>query len=194
MEEGIRLRKVFTVVAVLLCSVVIIVMIKGWFDGCFSSPEAFVQYIASYGLMGPVVLTLIQMFQVVVPVVPGMVGCAAGAILYGSIGGFLCNYIGISAGSILAYWLARKYGSEFVKKVTGEKAYNKYTSWIQKQKSYTWIFALMILLPLAPDDFFCYFTGLTQMSPKKFTLIILSMKPWLIMVYSLVFAGIFSLP
>ncbi len=149
------------------------------------------QYIASYGIMGPVVLTLIQMFQVVVPVVPGMVGCAAGAILYGSIGGFLCNYIGISAGSILAYWLAKKYGAEFVKKVTGEKAYNKYTSWIQKQKSYTWIFALMILLPLAPDDFFCYFTGLTQMSPKKFTLIILSMKPWLIMVYSLVFAGIF---
>ncbi len=191
MEEGIRLRKIFTAVAVLLCSIVIVVMIKGWFDGCFSSPEAFVTYIASYGLMGPVVLTLIQMFQVVVPVVPGMVGCAAGAILYGSIGGFLCNYIGISAGSILAYWLAKKYGSEFVKKVTGEKAYNKYTGWIQKQKSYTWIFALMILLPLAPDDFFCYFTGLTQMSPKKFTLIILSMKPWLIMVYSLVFAGIF---
>ena len=191
MEEGIRLRKVFTALALLLCIIVIIVMIKGWFDGCYASPEAFVQYIASYGIMGPVVLTLIQMFQVVVPVVPGMVGCAAGAILYGSIGGFLCNYIGISAGSILAYWLAKKYGAEFVKKVTGEKAYNKYTSWIQKQKSYTWIFALMILLPLAPDDFFCYFTGLTQMSPKKFTLIILSMKPWLIMVYSLVFAGIF---
>lgn len=191
MEEGIRLRKVFTALALLLCSIVIIVMIKGWLDGCYASPEAFVQYIASYGIMGPVVLTLIQMFQVVVPVVPGMVGCAAGAILYGSIGGFLCNYIGISAGSILAYWLAKKYGAEFVKKVTGEKAYNKYTSWIQKQKSYTWIFALMILLPLAPDDFFCYFTGLTQMSPKKFTLIILSMKPWLIMVYSLVFAGIF---
>ena len=191
MEEGIRLRKVFTALALLLCSIVIIVMIKGWFDGCYASPEAFVQYIASYGIMGPVVLTLIQMFQVVVPVVPGMVGCAAGAILYGSIGGFLCNYIGISAGSSLAYWLAKKYGAEFVKKVTGEKAYNKYTSWIQKQKSYTWIFALMILLPLAPDDFFCYFTGLTQKTKKKFTLIILSMKPWLIMVYSLVFAGIF---
>lgn len=191
MEEGIRLRKIFTVTALLLCSIVIIVMIKGCVDGCFSSPEAFVEYIGSYGTMGPVVLTLIQMFQVVVPVVPGMVGCAAGAILYGCMGGFWCNYIGISAGSILAFWLARKYGLEFVKKVTGEKTYDKYAGWIQKKKSYTWIFALMILLPLAPDDFFCYFTGLTRMSSKKFILIILTMKPWLIMVYSMVFSGIF---
>lgn len=190
MEEGIRLRKGFGIVALLLCSIVIVVMIKGCLDGCFSSPEAFVDYIGNYGIMGPVVLTLIQMFQVVVPVVPGMVGCAAGAVLYGTVGGFICNYIGISAGSILAFWLARRYGCEFVKKVTGEKRYYKYTDWIQKQKSYTFIFGLMILLPLAPDDFLCYFTGLTRMSSKKFIFIILSMKPWLIMIYSLVFAGI----
>lgn len=191
MEEGIRLRKGFTIAVLLLCSIVAVVIIRGFMDGRFASVEAFTDYIDSYGLMGPVVLTFIQMFQVVVPVVPGMVGCAAGAVLFGSIGGFLCNYIGISAGSILAFWLARRYGSEFVKKVTGEKNYDKYTGWIQKRKSYTWIFALMILLPLAPDDFFCYFTGLTRMSAKKFILIILTMKPWLILIYSLVFAGIF---
>lgn len=191
MEEGIRLRKGFTIAVLLLCSIVAVVIIRGFMDGRFASVEAFTDYIDSYGLMGPVVLTFIQMFQVVVPVVPGMAGCAAGAVLFGSIGGFLCNYIGISAGSILAFWLARRYGSEFVKKVTGEKNYDKYTGWIQKRKSYTWIFALMILLPLAPDDFFCYFTGLTRMSAKKFILIILTMKPWLILIYSLVFAGIF---
>ncbi len=191
MEEGIRLRKGFTIAVLLLCSIVAVVIIRGFMDGRFASVEAFTDYIDSYGLMGPVVLTFIQMFQVVVPVVPGMAGCAAGAVLFGSIGGFLCNYIGISAGSILAFWLARRYGSEFVKKVTGEKNYDKYTGWIQKRKSYTWIFALMILLPLAPDDFFCYFTGLTRMSAKKFILIILTMKPWLILIYSLVFAGMF---
>ncbi len=191
MEEGIRLRKGFTIAILLLCSIVAVVIIRGFMDGRFASVEAFTDYIDSYGLMGPVVLTFIQMFQVVVPVVPGMAGCAAGAVLFGSIGGFLCNYIGISAGSILAFWLARRYGSEFVKKVTGEKNYDKYTGWIQNRKSYTWIFALMILLPLAPDDFFCYFTGLTRMSAKKFILIILTMKPWLILIYSLVFAGIF---
>lgn len=191
MEEGLRLRRAFTAAALLLCGIVIVVIVRGYTEGCFSSPAAFMDYIDGYGIMGPVVLTMIQMFQVVVPVVPGMVGCAAGAILYGCIGGFLCNYIGISAGSILAFWLARKYGVEFVIKVTGEKAYHKYAGWVQKQKSYTWIFALMILLPLAPDDFFCYFTGLTKMSSKKFILIILAMKPWLIMIYSLVFSGIF---
>ncbi|MBO5278808.1 MAG: TVP38/TMEM64 family protein [Lachnospiraceae bacterium] len=143
-----------------------------------------------YGIMGPLVLTLIQMLQVVVPIVPGMLGCAAGAALYGCVGGFLCNYIGISAGSILAFWLGRRYGTEFVKRVTGEKCYEKYAGWIQKQKAYTWVFALMILLPLAPDDVFCYLTGLTRMSARKFVGIILGMKPWLILAYSVVFAAL----
>lgn len=191
MIDEIKMRKGCTVVVLVLCSAAAVAIIRGLAEGYFSSAEAFVGYINGYGIMGPIILTLIQMLQVVVPVVPGMVGCAAGSMLFGTIGGFVCNYIGISAGSILAFWLARKYGSGFVKRITGEKRYDKYVGWIQKKKSYTWVFALMILLPLAPDDFFCYFTGLTRMSVKKYVLIILGMKPWLILGYSLFFAGIF---
>ena len=190
MEAGIRLQKVLKAAALLLCGVVIIIIIRGFAEGYFTSAEAFSEYMKGYGIMGPLVLTLIQMLQVVVPIVPGMLGCAAGAALYGCVGGFLCNYIGISAGSILAFWLGRRYGTEFVKRVTGEKCYEKYAGWIQKQKAYTWVFALMILLPLAPDDVFCYLTGLTRMSARKFVGIILGMKPWLILAYSVVFAAL----
>ena len=44
------------------------------------------------------------------------------------------------------------------------------------------------LLPLAPDDFLCYFSGLTGMSAKRFTWIIVLGKPWCILAYSLFFA------
>lgn len=189
-EAGLKLRKWMTAAAIMLCAAAIVVISKGYFDGKYQSVETFGQYIKSYGLWGPIVLTIIQLFQVVVPVVPGMVGCAAGAMLFGGVGGFLINYIGISAGSIVAFWLGRKYGTSFVKKVVGEEKYEKYVGWIMKHKSYTVIFALMILLPLAPDDFFCYFSGLTKMSLKKFTWIILSMKPWCILFYSVIFSGI----
>ena len=107
--------------------------------------------------------------------------------MFGAAGGFLCNYIGISAGSIMAFFLARKYGINIVKSMFSEEKYEKYTAWITKKKSYTVLLFFAILLPLAPDDFFCYFSGLTKMSARKFIGIIILAKPWCILGYSLFF-------
>ena len=56
------------------------------------------------------ILTVIQAAQVVLPILPGFLGCAVGGVMFGWFGGFLCNYIGISVGSIAAFMLAKKYG------------------------------------------------------------------------------------
>ena len=81
------------------------VIIKAYFDGNFTSVESLQKYIGKYGIFGPVVLTAFQAVQVVIPVLPGFFGCAVGSIMYGPLTGFLCNYIGISAGSIIAFFL-----------------------------------------------------------------------------------------
>ena len=47
-----------------------------------------------------------------------------------------------------------------------------------------------VLGPLAPDDFFCYFSGLINMKPKKFITIVITAKPWCILFYSIIFANI----
>ena len=64
----------------------------------------------------------------------------------------------------------------------------KRTDGINKSKNYTVVLFLSILLPLAPDDFLCYFSGLIDMSPKKFITIIAVAKPWCILFYSIFFA------
>ena len=131
-----------------------------------------------------------QALQVIFPVLPGLAGCAAGAVLFGSAGGFWCNYIGISAGSIAAFFLARKYGVKLVEKLFSKEKYEKYSQWAQKSKSYILFLFLGMALPLFPDDFFCYFSGLTKMQAKKFAAIIIVGKPWCILAYSLAFAAI----
>ena len=50
------------------------------------------------------------------------------------------------------------------------------------------ILFLMILLPLCPDDYFCYLSGITGMSARKFTALILLGKPWCILAYSVAFS------
>ena len=132
----------------------------------------------------------IQAFQVILPVLPGFFGCAVGALLFGAAGGFWYNYLGISAGSIIAFFLARQYGTSFVKALFPGESYTKWSDWLSRSRYFTLALFAAILLPLFPDDYLCYFSGLTNMSPKKFIWIILLGKPWCILAYSLAFAGI----
>lgn len=180
-----------TIVTVLLCALIAIsvfILVKGWMGGHFSSIDLLRKYIDSFGIWGPIVLTLIQALQVVLPVLPGFLGCIVGAALWGPVVGFLVNYIGISSGSIAAYFLARWFGLQLVNKMVNMKKYEKYIERINKSKSYTTVLFLAILLPLAPDDFLCYFSGLIDMKPKKFITIIAVAKPWCILFYSIFFA------
>lgn len=182
------IKYIFVALFVILLGVSAALVILGWAGGHFDSVATFREYMVSFGLWGPIVLTLIQMLQVILPVLPGFLGCVVGAWLYGPVVGFLANYIGISAGSIVAYYLARKYGVQLVNMMLSMEKYKKYIDRINKSKSYTTMLFLAILLPLAPDDFFCYFTGLIDMRPRKFITIILIAKPWCILFYSIFFA------
>ena len=53
-----------------------------------------------------------------------------------------------------------------------------------ENKKFTTLFAIAILLPVAPDDFLCYLAGTTKMPLWKFTTIILLCKPATLLVYS----------
>ena len=166
-------------------------ILKAWMSGHFKTVETLRIYLYQYGELGPFVLMLIQAMQVVLPVLPGFLGCIVGAAMFGAVGGFWINYIGISAGSLIAYWLARMYGIRLVSEMIPMEKYKGWVEWVNGRKSYTAVLFAAILLPLAPDDFLCYFSGLTNMPAKKFTWIILLAKPWCILFYSLFFAQLF---
>jgi len=179
-------RKIKIGVTIGVC-IIILILAKQFFEQKFDSVEALQNYMKGFGIIGPLILTLFQAFQVVVPVLPGYLGCAAGAIAFGSMTGFWCNYIGISAGSIVAYFLARKYGIDIVLAMFPRKQYEKWSKRIEKSKSYDWFLFVATLLPLFPDDFLCYFSGLIKMDRRKFIWIIILGKPWCILAYSLGF-------
>ena len=158
-----NLKKIVTASFLMICLLFCMVLFKAYLDGKFDSVKTLQTYIAQFGLMAPVILIIIQAVQVILPVLPGFLGCAVGAVMFGCMGGFWCNYIGISLGSVIAFWLARKYGKELVSKLFQGEKYQKWSDWAAKSKSYTTILFLGMVLPLFPDDFFCYFTGLTKM-------------------------------
>lgn len=185
-ESIIKNASILCLVALLSVSAAIIV--KGWVGGSFRSINSLRVYIASFGIWGPLVLMLIQLLLTILPICTSFAGCIVGAALFGAAGGYWINYIGICAGSLAAYTLARCFGIRMVEKMVDLEKYEAYMEKVNRSKSYPKLLFLAILLPMAPDNFLCYFSGLVNLSPKKFTAIILAAKPWCILIYSIFFA------
>lgn len=169
----------------------VLFVIYGMQNGLFTDRTKMEMLIERGGIFGPLFFIFIQMVQVVVPIIPGGISCAAGVILFGPWMGLLYNYIGIVIGSMINFYLARRYGQCFVKDFVKEETYEKYAQWLEKGKKFDKFFAVAIFFPCAPDDFLCMLAGLTKMSWKRFSAIILFGKPGSIAIYSLalVYAG-----
>ena len=182
------IRNMATAMLVFLLLLSAVFFGKAWVGGHFKSMDTLRAYLESYGGWGPLILTMIQALQVVLPVLPGFLGCIVGSAMFGAAGGFWINYIGISTGSLIAYWLARRFGIGLVQKMVPMEKYDGWVRRVNEKKSYTLVLFLAILLPLAPDDFLCYFSGLTSMPARRFTWIILLGKPWCILFYSVFFS------
>lgn len=181
-----RIKAAMILVILVLC----VVLIKQMVSSKVSSVEEFQTLMNSYGTWGPVILTFIQAIQVIIPILPGYLGCAVGAVSYGAWTGFWCNYIGISAGSMIAFCLAEKFGKNLVVEMFSEKQYDKWKGKMEGKKYYDVFMFAATLLPLFPDDFLCYFSGLIGMDKRRFNWIIILGKPWCILAYSLIFARI----
>ena len=182
-------KKLMTIGLAALCGSFVVILAKAWLYGRFDSVETFQKYVAGFGLAAPLFLVAVQAAQVILPVLPGLFGCVVGTMMFGAAGGFWCNYIGISAGSIIAFLLARKYGSGLVSRMFPGEKYEKWATWAAGSRFYTVVLFLGMVLPLFPDDYFCYFTGLTKMSARKFVAIILLGKPWCILAYCIMTAA-----
>ena len=157
----------------------------GWKAGLFTSPEAMEAFVAGLGAAGILVFVLFQAVQVVLPVLPGSLGCLVGVMMYGAWGGFALNYIGICAGSLLAFGIAKACGRPLMHRVFSEKLIAKYDHWTGEGSPFAKLLAVAIAMPVAPDDFLCYLAGTTKMKWKVFTAIILLCKPFGIAAYSL---------
>ena len=153
--------------------------------GVFKDLNALRGLVGDSIILGPVIFIFIQILQVIIPIIPGGISTAAGVLIFGPYAGFIYNYVGICIGSIIIFLLGRRYGKPFILSMISDKTYNKYIGWLDNQNRFEKLFALAIFLPVAPDDALCLMAGLTNISMKRYTLIILIAKPLSIFLYSM---------
>ncbi|ADX24354.1 TVP38/TMEM64 family protein [Streptococcus dysgalactiae] len=150
----------------------------------FAVGGTFQAYLVKLGILAPCLFILIQIIQVVYPVIPGGLTCVLGHVVFGPFLGFIYNTVGIFIGSLISFMLARKYGAQFAKIFVSDDTYNKYIPCLDKGKYFERFLAAAFILPGFPDDFLCMVAGLGKMSLRKFTAIFLLAKPVTLYIYT----------
>lgn len=186
--------KLFTGFNLIVC---IVLAIVGYRMGIFTSVETLQSWVAGFGIAAPLIFMIFQAIQVIIPIIPGGVSLLGGVLIFGPWWGFVYNYVGICAGSLIVFGISRTFGKPLMYKLFPAKAVEKYESWTGNKNRFAKLFALAIFFPCAPDDMLCYLAGTTSMKWKTYTLIILLGKPASTALYSIglttVFNGISSL-
>jgi len=177
------LKKVTNISSVVMGLASILFMIYGMQTNLFTSKNALHGFLSQFGLWAPIIFILFQLIQVVIPIIPGGISLLAGVLLFGPVYGFIYNYIGIVMGSVIAFLLAKYYGTSLMEKLFGKKRMLKYMNWTENAK-FSKLFAFAIVMPIAPDDFLCYLAGTTKMRFKYFLTTIILAKPLSIAAYS----------
>ena len=121
----------------------------------------------SKGNLAILIIYLLQILQVVIAFIPSdLINLTAGYIL-GAPLGFIVSYLGLVSGTILAFFIARKFGKIIVLKLVKKDTLDKISSKVNSSLSIPNIFILSII-PFMPRDVLVYALGLTNISPKKF--------------------------
>ena len=176
-------QAILKILTVIITIVFLFFIIYGLNITIFHDKEALANMIDDFGFFAPIIFILIQIIQVVLPVIPGGVSSLAGVIAFGPVYGFIYNYIGIVVGSICAFYLARFLGVKIIKLLFEEKKANKYLNYISQDKFYP-LFIIAMFLPGLPDDLICFVAGISKMRFRKFLLAILLCKPISLLLYS----------
>jgi len=185
---GFLSKKTEKIISLIFLSCFVILLILSWNRGLFRSPEAMRDFISRHSGTGIAIFILFQAGQVVIPFLPAGVGYLSGVLLFGAGKGFLLNYIAVCLGCMIAFAIGKTYGKPVLNRIFGSEKLKKYEHWNDEKGHFLKLFVISLFIPGAPDDFLCYLAGTTEMTAKRFLLIILLLKPFKIAIYCFVIA------
>ena len=123
-------------------------------------------YVNSFGKLAPIIYIII--FALVpLTLFPDSIIAIAGGLIFGLVKGYIYTAIGAILGATLSFYISRKLGRNFVKKLTKEKLDN-----VEEMKNSNGFFIIFMLrlIPLFPFDIISYGAGLTSVKYKDFIL------------------------
>ena len=193
MNDHNHLHKYIRIIPIIGLLFFLVLIIYAYQHGIFRSTTSLQRFIQQFGEYAVVIFILLQIIQVIIPILPGGISSVAGLLMFGNGWGLLYSCIGLIIGEAIGFLLVRYYGVSFVQLILSPKKYQKFDQLLtQKTKDIKKVLCLTMLIPFAPDDLVCLVAGLTKISFKDYIQIVLLLKPWSVGAYSLIMLYLFQ--
>lgn len=143
-------------------------------------------WLNKYSSLGPLPGILFSFIEAFLPILPLIVIVMGNAAAYGLWLGFLFSWIGVCAGSITVFWLARKLGGRLglyiQKRMPGTQ---RFFHWIE-EKGFTPIF-ILYCFPFTPSSLINVASGISTISFRTFIIAVMAGKS--VMIFMVAFIG-----
>ncbi|MBK7895591.1 MAG: TVP38/TMEM64 family protein [Anaerolineaceae bacterium] len=131
-----------------------------------SDREAVAAYLAQFGLLAPLLLSLILVLQVIVAAIPGHALMVGGGYVFGFGPAVAISLLATVLGSQVGFLLARWAGRPFIEKLAPVDVLNKWYDVSARKGLLFFMFAFMV--PIFPADVLNYVAGLSSLSARRF--------------------------
>lgn len=160
-----RRRAVLLVAAVAAGFLALYLALRRYAPFVFDQRELRV-WIDGFGVLAPVVFTLLQTAQVVLAPIPGQVVAFVAGYLFGPVAGTVYSLVGVLLGSAIAFMLSKRYGREFVEGMLNDEVVERFDGFVSRV-GFPGLLAF-VLVPGLPDDAICFLAGLTNWRLRTF--------------------------
>ena len=156
-----RIISVLILSVILVLTAVVTYIFRDELAMLTQDPETVKQIIDSYGILGPLAFILMFIAQIIIAFIPGEPLEIAAGYAFGLFVGTLVVWIGTTAGSVIVYFLTRRYGTRFVELFIPRERFES-IEYLKSSKKLRNIMFVLFLVPGTPKDVMTYFIGLTD--------------------------------
>lgn len=135
-------------------------------------PQVLADYLSSFGVWGFLVFILLEVVQVIIAIIPGDIFHIAAGFIYKMPLGFILAFFGEMLGALIAFGLAKYFGSDIVKKFVSQARIEQISKLINSAKGTIGILVLC-LIPFIPKDILLYVAGITPVKSSRFLTVFL---------------------
>lgn len=144
--------------------VMLFILLKDHF-GILSNREMFQEWIEGFGVLAPIITILFIILEVVIAPIPGLVPSISAGFIFGTIPGAIYTFIGNMIGTLLLFYLSRKFGRFLILKFIDKEKLCKYEKIVKKREKF--LFALYFF-PVFPLDIITAAIGLSNIKFRNF--------------------------
>ncbi len=155
-----------------LLAFILLSPLKGWTTHTMTllgDKEAARTYILSYQPYSALYFIGLQIFQVIIAVIPGELAGFVGGFIFGSGLGFFYSTIGLILGTCIAVVIGRIFERVFLEKIIPQRLLDRFSSRIERWGLLS-VF-IFFLMPGVPKDYMSYLIGLTRLPLVPFIIV-----------------------